>query len=259
MISIIIITTIILLMLLCFIISIMFLYQKKQMAYVKNLEDVKNNFEQTLLTSTLEIREEAFQNIAREIHDNINLSLTLAKLYLHTTDLNNKEQASTKVASSIDLLAKSINDLSNISKGLNTEVIIQQGLIKALEYEVKRINQAELFRIYYKVVGIPRFLDGKMELIIFRIVQEAFNNIIKHAKAKTAILLLNFQDSFLTIHIRDHGVGFNPNDQNKSSRQAGLKNMESRTRMLNGQMKLTSKINLGTTLSFTIPFTNYGN
>ena len=226
---------------------------------MKNLEDVRSTFEQTLLASTLEIREEAFQNIAREIHDNINLSLTLAKLYLHTLDWNNKDHARDKVNSSIIILSKSINDLSNISKGLNTDIIIQQGLIKALEDEVKRINKAELFKVYYKVVGVPKFLDAEMELIIFRIVQEAFNNIIKHAKAKTAILLLNFQHSFLTIHIRDHGVGFNPNDQNNSSRQAGLKNMESRTRMLNGQMKLTSKINLGTTLSFTIPFTNYGN
>ena len=86
MLTLIIIITTILLSLICFIISILFVYQKKQIAYMKNLEDVRSTFEQTLLASTLEIREEAFQNIAREIHDNINLSLTLAKLYLHTLD-----------------------------------------------------------------------------------------------------------------------------------------------------------------------------
>lgn len=254
MLTLIIITTIILLSLTCFIISILFFYQKKQIAYTTTLEKVKLNFEQTLLSSTLEIREEAFQNIAREIHDNINLSLTLAKLYLHTLDWNNQTQGVEKVRLTINLLAKSIHDLSDISRGLNTDLIIQQGLIKALEYEVRRINQAELFKVYLKVTGSPRYLDGKMELIIFRIVQEAFNNIIKHSKAKTALLLLNYYSTHLVITIRDHGKGFINESLDMSSGHAGLRNMESRAKMLNGQMKIASNPNQGTTLSFTLPF-----
>ena len=68
--SLIIIITIILLLLTSFIVGILFIYQSKQIAYKKNLEEVKLNFEKTLLSTNLEIREETFQNISREIHDN---------------------------------------------------------------------------------------------------------------------------------------------------------------------------------------------
>ena len=67
----------------------LFIYQKKQIVYKSSLEEVKSNFEKILLSTKLEIQEETFQDISREIHDNICLSLTLAKLNLHTIDSNN--------------------------------------------------------------------------------------------------------------------------------------------------------------------------
>ena len=72
-----IITTIVLLFMLSFIAAVLFLDQKKNIVYFKQLEDVKNNHEKSLLETQLEIQEQTFQNISREIHDNIGLSLTL--------------------------------------------------------------------------------------------------------------------------------------------------------------------------------------
>jgi signal transduction histidine kinase len=157
------------------------------------------------------------------------------------------------VSTSIGLLSQSINDLSDISKGLNADIIKQQGLIIAIEDEIQRIRQTGLFRIDSNLTGDPIYMDAKKELIIFRIVQEAFNNIIKHAEAQHTKLSLHYNEANLYITISDDGNGFDTTIK-PAIRQAGLKNMETRIKMLGGAMNIRSRPGHGTTLSFTIPF-----
>jgi two-component system, NarL family, sensor kinase len=126
-------------------------------------------------------------------------------------------------------------------------------LIKALEDEVQRIRQADMFSIDWKLTGNPIYLDAQKELIIFRIVQEAFNNIIKHAGARHAELSLHYNETGLYIAVKDDGNGFDPTLVG-TQKQAGLKNMNTRIKMLQGTMNTSSVPGQGTTLSFTIPF-----
>jgi two-component system, NarL family, sensor kinase len=252
MILVVITITTILLLLVCFIISMLFIYQKKQITYSSTLEEVKSTFEKILLSTKLEIQEETFQNISREIHDNISLSLTLAKLHLNTLDWTDKLRSEEKINSSIQLLSKSIYDLSDISKGLDADIIIQQGITKALEYEVQRILQTGFFSISYTLTGNLVYMDAQKELIIFRIVQEAFNNIIKHAQASHAELSIHYNTEKLFITINDNGNGFHLG-MVAGNRHAGLRNMETRAKMLQGTMKINSLPGKGTSLSFTIP------
>ena len=179
--------------------------------------------------------------------------MTLAKLNLNTLDWSNKESTFEKVNSTIELLGKSITELSDISKSLDSDVIIHQGLISAFEYEICRIQRTDLCKIDFNVIGTPKFLDGKMELIIFRIVQEAFNNILKHASATLIELIVNFKETRLEIKIEDNGKGFNISDLNKE-RKSGLKNMQYRIDMLQGIMSIKSIPQIGTHLSFLIPY-----
>ena len=109
-----IVVTIILMALLSFIAAVLFLYQKKNILYFKELEDVKNKYEKNLLETQLEIQEQTFQDISREIHDNIGLSLTLAKLQLNTIDYSNPQSSKENADSSVDLITKAIQDLSDI-------------------------------------------------------------------------------------------------------------------------------------------------
>ena len=236
-----------------FIVFVLAMYRKRQNSFQQSLEQIKLDNSRTLLSTQLEIQEQTFQHISREIHDNINLSLTLAKLHLHTLDWSDSEKCGEKVNLSIDLLSKSIAELSDISKGLNADVIIQHGLLIAIEEELHRIRQAGLFTIEFELNGTPVYMDSQKELIIFRIIQEAFNNIIKHAQAVKASLLMNYNEIELTIAIHDDGKGFDT-ELSAFNRQAGLKNMETRTKMLGGQMNIHSQPGQGTTLNFTIPF-----
>jgi signal transduction histidine kinase len=231
----------------------LYLYRKKQQSFEKDIVQIKQDHEKTVLNAQLEIQEQTFQHISREIHDNIGLSLTLAKLELNTFDWNDKDVSSDKLNSSVELLSKSIADLSDISKGLNTDIIIQHGLLWAVEEEIKHIRQAGLFTLDFMLTGTPLYMKAQEELIIFRIIQEAFNNIIKHAKTASAGLHLHYDEVKLHIAIVDEGVGFDTGLSAKN-RHAGLKNMEARTKMLGGQMKIKSRPGHGTSLNFTIPF-----
>ena len=228
------------------------MYKRRQNYFLKETEKLKLDYEKNLLSTRLEIQEETFLNISREIHDNISLSLTLAKLHLNTLDLSNRQKTEEQLNQSINLLSNSIIELSEISKSLNAELIAQQGLLKALENEIKRIEEIKLFKLEYKVEGNPVYLDAQKELIIFRIIQESFNNIIKHSAATVAELRLNYNASKLYVNISDNGKGFE-NEKIKNERQAGLKNMRSRTAIINGSMNLKSIPGHGTSLSFIIP------
>lgn len=240
-----------------FLVTIIFLNRKKQELYGKNIQDLKLQYEKTILDTRLEIQEQTFQHISREIHDNINLSLTLAKLNLNTL-LDDPVQSDSKIKSSVDLLSKSINELSSISKALNSDLIIQQSLLESLRDEINRITLASRIEVNFKILGEPVFLNSQKELIIFRIIQEAFNNIIKHSMAESSTLLLNFTEDSLVVEITDNGKGFNTHLEFSKSK-AGLKNMQNRVKFLGGNMKVESVEEKGTQLIFKIPYTNNDN
>ena len=236
-----------------FIVIMLVLYSKKQNKFQQSLEKLKLDNEKAILNTQLEIQEQTFQHISREIHDNISLSLTLAKLHLHTFDWNNKERAEEKLASTIDLLTSSISQLSDISKSLNADIITQHGLLEAIEEELNRIRKTGLFELKLDITGNPVYMDSQRELVVFRIIQEAFNNIIKHACASAVCLGLHYNKEKLLVTISDDGKGFDHREAG-SSNQAGLRNMETRAKVLKGDILISSRPGVGTNLSFNIPF-----
>jgi len=236
-----------------FILTILFLYRKRQQEFEKNLARLKLDNEKAVLSTRLEIQEQTFQHISREIHDNISLALTLAKLNLHTLDWDNREKSAVKVDSAVELLTQSITQLNDLSKSLDADIIGQQGLLAAIEEERQRIEKIGTFHICYSVSGNPVYMNSQAELVIFRIIQEAFNNIIKHARAGTVSLALHYNNRTLQLKIEDDGAGFDT-ETILTGQHAGLKNMEARTQLLGGQMEINSRPGRGTTLNFTIPF-----
>ena len=110
-------------------------------------------------------------------------------------------KAKNKIDSSLQQISKAIVDLSDLSKGMNSELITNQGLIEVLKKETNRLRELNLFELDYVVTGNPVFLDSQKELVIFRIIQEAFNNIIKHAKASSVDLNLEYNADHINVLI----------------------------------------------------------
>ena len=248
----IIVSVILILFLVVFIAVIIYRYQQKQNTYFAAMETLKASHENELLQSQLEMQEQTFQNISREIHDNIGQKLTLAKLHLNTLDYTDSVKTLTQVSGSVNMIGEAINDLSDISRSMSSENILSNGLIKALEFEVAQIEKSGLYDINLSVTGNTLFLDASKELVLFRIFQEALNNIIKHANASAIIIDLHYNTTILSLNIFDNGIGFS-SEQN-CTKGSGLTNMKKRTAMLNGQFTVNSKPNTGTNITIKIPF-----
>jgi signal transduction histidine kinase len=247
-------STVVVVFLGAFIITMIFLHRKKQIAYYLTLEKLRSDFEHDLLKAQIEIQEHTFLEISREIHDNINLSLSLAKLNLNRIT---NEITHPSLHESIHILSNVINDLTNLSRSMNADVINSCGLIDALKMEVTRINKLNQMRVDYRVTGNSVYMDAKKELFAYRIIQEAINNVLKHAKAKNLLINLYYSLTHLQVEVKDDGVGFNINTQNwrnRSNGSAGLKNMDRRTQIVGGDMEIHSCIGKGTVVAISIPY-----
>ena len=228
-------------------------FQKKQLVYHNDLRVLKLDFEKAIISSQLEIQEKICQNIGREIHDNINLSLTLAKLHLNTIHYTDIQKSESQIEKTVCLITETIDNLTSISRGLNSEIVISYGLIWSVENEINRLREINLFKIEFEVSGEQFKINAKRELIIFRIIQEALKNILKHADCKLVKMKFIYEEGNLRISIEDDGKGFDLDSLSLKLGSAGLKNISSRTRLLEGRMELYSSIGKGTKLNIIIP------
>ncbi len=236
-----------------FIAGISFSYQKKQNAFQKQLETIRSNYEKELLKSQLEMQEQTFQYISREIHDNIGQFLSLAKLHLNTLNFSNLEGSRKQVGHSIDLLTRALDDLRDLSQSLSSETIRNSGLINAIEWQVVQLRKLEMPRIIFDILGDYRFLDEQKEIFILRILQEAINNMIRHAEASRIEIILTYADNKLSLLMRDNGKGFDPSAiRNKNS--SGINNMMKRAKMIDAVFQIQSEGGTGTSISITIPY-----
>jgi signal transduction histidine kinase len=248
-----IVITLFILLIISFIVIFIILYQKRHQAFIKEKAFLQHQFQQTLLQSQLEIQEQTLHMISQEIHDNIGQVLSLAKLNLGTMDIQNPETLQQKISASKELVGKAIHDLRSLSKGLNTSFISDIGLLRSIEYELDMVRKSAGIITRFDMQGSPVKLDAQKELILFRIIQEVFNNIIKHAEATELLTLINFLPNSLTITITDNGKGFDLTNENVNF-GLGLRNMHNRAQLVGAAFNLTSIPRKGTTVTLTLPF-----
>jgi two-component system, NarL family, sensor kinase len=246
----IIISVLLMLLLVVFITIIIYRYQQKQNAYFKDIETLKVSHENTLLQSQLEIQEQTFQNISREIHDSIGQKLTLAKLHLNTLEHNNRDKTILQVNDAINMISEAITDLTDISRSMSSEIILSNGLIKALEFEAAQLQKSGVYNISLSATGHTVFMAANTELVLFRIVQQVLNNIIKHAQATHIDIRLHYNTVLLTLQINDNGKGFNIDETKPGT---GLQNIKKRAALLQGSVTITSTANTGTQIKIELP------
>lgn len=233
--------------------------KRKRMLYEK--QQLEFQYQQELLRTQLEIQEQTFRNISQEIHDNIGQTLSLAKLNITTTDPDKKEEAIKKIDNSSELLSKAIRDLLDLSRSMNTDYVSENGLIRSIEYELSMINRTGSIEAQLQVEGTPERFDKQKELIIFRIVQETLNNIIKHADSKTITIKALYAEEGFLLTIKDEGKGFDMSllgnsDKNKEGNNTfglGLRNMHNRANLIGADFKIDSEINKGTKIEIYLP------
>lgn len=219
----------------------------------KQARSRKKKIQFDLMRSHIDVQEETFQKISCEIHDNIALTLSLSKIYLHDIDFNDQTDANDKINLSMCLIKKAMEDLNNLSKSLNADSIQKFGLTKSVEQLVNDISKTELFRITLNVKGMAH-LPVNDELMIFRMIQEVLNNIIRHSRATDVIIWMDFEKTNLKIRICDNGEGFDPGQPDVSG--TGLANLKKRAQILHAALLIESDAHQGTTVKIIVPISN---
>ncbi|MFK5973048.1 MAG: histidine kinase [Flavobacteriaceae bacterium] len=197
-------------------------------------------FEKEISETQIEIREETLRNISWELHDNIGQLMTLAKIQLQMVPdkSENLEEVS-------ETIGKAIRELRVLSKLINPEALKNLSLNEAVGLEVERFNRLQFIDASLTVDGSPKPIDSKEEIIIFRILQEFFSNTIKHSKASTLCVGIDYDNGSFTITADDDGVGF---EENSMYTGIGLKNMKNRARLINANLTISSEKGRGTML-----------
>jgi signal transduction histidine kinase len=238
-----------------FIIIILFSLHNKQKGFTHDLLEAKANYDREKYKAQLEIKEQTSQEISREIHDNVGQILSLAKLGLGTLDLDRKEESKNSIAEISDIIEKALDDLRHLSRTLNAEVITKGGLKKSIEMQVGYIQRGGKFNINFNVSGEPIFLLETKEIILFRIIQEAVNNIIRHATATDICISLFYEKNFLKLKIQDNGKGFSLGEQSDEPKSInGIYNMRHRAKLIEAEFEIDSKPGKGTSIIVTTPY-----
>ncbi|GGH77762.1 signal transduction histidine kinase [Filimonas zeae] len=214
-----------------------------------DLHNLKNQYEHTLLQSQLEIQEQTFRNISQEIHDNIGQVLSLAKLNLNTINEANFRE---KLEVTDELVGKAIADLRDLSRSLNGEKITDLGLYMALEHELAIIEKTVAVKTILSGDDIDELLNEEQVIILFRMMQELLNNILKHANAGCIEVALQVEEKCVRISIKDDGKGFDLSQLDPSKTGIGLKNLEQRARLINGQLDIKTAPGAGTEVTISL-------
>lgn len=233
-------------------------YRKKQQTHNFEKRQLQSQYQQEILRTQLEIQEQTFKNISQEIHDNIGQALTLAKLNLNTMP-SVSEQQQEKILTTKEIISKTILDLRDLSRSLNTDYIADMGLQKAIGYELNLISRSSAIKTAIQTEGKPYGLDRQKELILFRIVQEMLNNAIKHAEPQTITANLIYNSDTFELLITDDGKGFVVQEL-QSEKQAGsglgLRNMDNRAKLIGASFSMNSQPGKGTEVRIILPILN---
>lgn len=224
------------------------LYIHKIKKYTQVIYEKDIAFQKTLNTTILETQEQVLKNISQDLHDDAGQQLTYINFQLEHLKLDAPElqKQLEPVSDSVVQLSKSIR---GISHSLNTHLLRQHDLIKAIASEVTRMQNNSSFTIDFKVVeDAKKTFTTQEQIVIYRIFQEILNNILKHAKASQINITLT-TTPFFSLTVQDNGKGFDVAALPKST--LGLHTMIDRAALIAYHLKFESALNQGTTFTLT--------
>lgn len=242
--------SLLLVMLAGIIIAFMVIHKQRIKQYKMKLNETAYSYQNELLRTRIEVQEQAFNRISREIHDNVGQVLSITRMKLHHAR-NNEMYEGMKQAmlEAGEAISKSVKDLRNLSHILNGKMIEKLDLTEAIEKELSYIRSLHRLTCTFSYSPALPSTNNEQNLLLFRIIQEALHNIVKHAAATEIDITLIYEDEALQLRIFDNGKGFDPE---KADTGLGLINIRQRTELLQGQLSIRSAPEIGTYMIITI-------
>ncbi|MEM7086554.1 MAG: ATP-binding protein [Bacteroidota bacterium] len=216
------------------------IFQKRKNKLLREQEAAENRFREEIIEAEVEIREETLRNISWELHDNIGQMLTLAKI-----QLQNSEDTSGPIQEAEETIGSCLIELRSLSKLINPDTFKTLTLVEALKLEVERFNRMKYLEASLDFNEETFDLDKKVEVVIFRMLQEFFTNTVKHSKASKLTVHVHYNGSKLNIEAQDNGVGFDSSNM-ETFTGIGLSNIRNRAKLIKAQAEIVSRKGKGT-------------
>jgi len=226
---------------------------KRRQIHAKELAELKHSYDKTLLNSQLEIQEQTLRHISEEIHDNIGQVLSLAKLHLNTLPAPVNPENQEGITHTKELVSQALADLRDLSKSFNTDRVNEMGLEENVRHELEMLQKTRLYQTNLRINGKFYTIPLQTQTILFRMVQEAINNIIKHAKATEVEIIMDYEPTEFCLFIGDNGVGIHHNGKPTTKNGIGLKNMQNRSGVIGASFEIAAGENGGTSVKICLP------
>jgi PAS domain S-box-containing protein len=210
---------------------------------------------QTLSRRLVEIQESERRYVARELHDEAGQALTslMVGLRLLEREAQRPEAVVAGVAELKRMVDGVLENLHRLAMDLRPASLDHLGLVAALRQYAEAVSDQHGLVVQFETVGFHDRLPSDVESSIYRMVQEALTNVIRHARATRVDVLLEQRDDKLIVIVEDNGVGFDPPAAMQNGR-LGLFGVRERAEMLGGRLVLESAAGAGTTLLVEVPY-----
>jgi len=209
-----------------------------------------------LLERLISAQEEERRRVARELHDEAGQALSAIMMNLARaieTLPDDATEAREKLSQSRSLAAQTLAELRKLIYDLRPEVLDQLGLVPALRSYVKSHLEAQKIKAQLSFVDLKDRLPPQVEITLFRIIQEAITNIVRHSGASEVNIQVMVRNSTVTATIKDNGKGFDVEAALQAPESWGLRGIRERVAVLGGELSIKSERGKGTTIQFQIP------
>lgn len=215
-------------------------HQRKVIRYQQRLQRMEQDQQKLLLNASIRLQEEERQRIAADLHDDAGPLLATARLYLNENLVNlDKTTQLQSIYNAKQIIDDTIQLIRNISHSLMPPTLKNFGLESAVNDLFQKISGSGSMNASSRFHDYRERLQAENELIIFRVIQELVNNILKHSNASFIHLTQNTSGNKFFIRLHHDGRGITQNDFNKLNKSnvgLGLKNIQSRLKVLHGKI-----------------------
>ncbi len=214
----------------------------------------------TYIQQITRVQEEERKRIARDLHDDVSPYMLILIQKLDNLASSPRLKLSTLKENIETLRSQAVEALEatrRCAQGLRPRIIDDLGLVAAIEWIGEELERDRDIQVKVEVRGIDRPLSAEIQIVLFRIAQEALNNIRKHARASTVDIKVEGSDEYIEMAVADNGAGFKMPERVEDMVRAGrlgLMGMYERARLLNGDLKIKSEPDKGTELTIRLPW-----
>ena len=231
-----------------FVINYFIYFKRRKETITEEHLKMKAKFQTQLLQSRIEVQEETFQQIGKELHDNVGQLLSTSRMLIGLTERELQNPPDTLLTANATL-GQAINEIRSLAKSLDKEWLERFSFAENIQTLIERINAGQKVEVEY-VQNIELPLRSDEQIILFRIVQEAIQNAVKHAYPTHMRIAVGQEGKKYFITVSDDGRGF---DTATVTHSMGLANMQHRTKLLMGTILFNSIPGTGTTVSIRLP------